>query len=85
MNTVTTTENLRELCIKNDWFTEGSNSQYEKMFRMNKEGASMEELATVIWLCSDEEKHSRRDILETLEDTREAYQKALKEAERDEY
>ena len=32
---------LRELCIKNDWFTCGTVKQYEKLFDRNKEGASI--------------------------------------------
>lgn len=59
-------ETLRNLCIKNNWFTEGTNSQYEKLFYMNKSNASIEHIATVIWLCSDSEEHTRRDIIFTL-------------------
>lgn len=46
-------EDLRRLCIKKDWFTEGTNEQYAKLFHANKLGASVETLATIIWLCSD--------------------------------
>lgn len=53
--TVTTTENLRSLCIKNNWFTEGTNEQYEKLFRANEFDFSIEEIATIIWLCSKDE------------------------------
>jgi hypothetical protein len=63
---VTTPEKLRMLCIENDWFTCGSNRQYEKMFQANELLAPIEEIATIIWLCSDDEIHCRRDILETL-------------------
>jgi len=52
---VTTTENLRTLCIKNGWFKCGSNRQYEKLFRANELDFSIEEIATIIWLCSDDE------------------------------
>ncbi len=48
-----TNEALRELCIKNNWFTCGSNHQYNKLFEMNENGRSVCELALVIWLCSD--------------------------------
>ena len=51
--TVTTTENLRSLCIKNNWFTCGSNQQYEKLFYANEHDFSIEEITTIIWLCSD--------------------------------
>ena len=59
-------EHLRRLCIKHNWFTEGTNTQYEKLFYANQNGASVEELATIIWLCSDGEQHCRRDILAVL-------------------
>ena len=67
--TVTTTSSLRNLCIKNNWFTEGSNKQYEKLFYANEHRCPIEEIATIIWLCSDNE-WSRRDILFELKDTR---------------
>lgn len=44
---------LRELCIKNDWFTCGTIKQYEKLFDRNKEGASIAELSIIIWVCSN--------------------------------
>ena len=43
-----TTTALRALCIKNDWFNHGSNHQYGKLFDRAAEGASPEELATII-------------------------------------
>lgn len=46
---------LRELCIKNNWFTCGTCEQYEKFFELNENEASLETLATVNWLCSDED------------------------------
>lgn len=39
---------LRELCIKNDWFTCGTIKQYEKLFDRNKEEASINELSIII-------------------------------------
>jgi len=71
--TVTTPDELRSLCIRKNWFTCGSNRQYEKMFHMNESLAPIEEIATVIWLCSDEEQHCRRDILEELKEVHEEY------------
>lgn len=44
---------LRELCIKNDWFTCGTIKQYEKLFDRNKEEASIAELSIIIWVCSN--------------------------------
>lgn len=61
-------EDLRVLCIQEDWFTNGDNSQYEKLFDMNREGASLEELALVIWICSSDV--SREEVLKKLTDRR---------------
>ena len=61
-------EDLRTLCIKHNWFTEGSNEQYEKLFYANRNGCSLDELVTIIWLCSDAGMHCRRDIRYTILD-----------------
>lgn len=44
---------MYNLCVKNSWFTCGTNSQYDKLFEMVREGRTAEELALVIWVCSD--------------------------------
>lgn len=62
---ITTTTNLRNLCIKNNWFTCGSIEQYNKLFYANEMGYSIKEIAIIIWLCSDD-KCCLEDILETL-------------------
>lgn len=59
------TETLRDLCIKNNWFTCGSNSQYNKLFDMNENGCPIDELALVIWICS-KESFSREQIKQEL-------------------
>ena len=59
-----TTTALRALCIKNDWFNHGSNHQYGKLFDRAAEGASLEELATIIWVCSEDV--TREQIIEQL-------------------
>ena len=51
-------EDLRILCIEMDWFTGGTNAQYQKLFDMNADGCPLEELALAIWLCSS---GTRRD------------------------
>lgn len=63
-------EKLRELCIKNGWFGRGTNFQYDKLFYANKMGCSIDELATIIWLCTDCEELGtcRREIKLTLEE-----------------
>ena len=56
---------LYHLCNKYQWFTGGDCSQYEKLFEKNREEASLETLATIIWLCSS--SYDEKQILEILE------------------
>ena len=60
-------ERLRSLCIKHQWFAEGTCEQYDKLFYANTHGAPVEEIVTMIWLCSDAETWCRRDIKSILE------------------
>lgn len=55
---------LRSLCIKNDWFSAGSNAQYEKFFEANENGATISQLALIIWICSS--SVSRTEIEQKL-------------------
>lgn len=75
--TVTTPEKLRSLCITHNLFTEGTNSQYDKLFYANANGCPIEEIATIIWLCSDE-NWCRRDILSILSEERQNYLRKIK-------
>lgn len=76
--TVTTNAELMKMCIANNWFTEGTNGQYRKLFYANENGCPIEEIATMIWLCTDCEDYinkygvqwCRRDILLELETAR---------------
>lgn len=45
---------VRELCIKNHWFTCGDNTQYERLFERVRAGAEIDEIATIIWICSED-------------------------------
>lgn len=46
---------LREMCIENNWFTCGSNMQYDRLFKMNESGKfSISQIALVIWLCCED-------------------------------
>ena len=62
-----TVDQVYALCNEYQWFTGGSNDQYEKLFIIINEKAPIEEVATVIWLCSDD-KWCRRDILAELKE-----------------
>ncbi len=74
---VTTRGNLSALCIKHDWFTCGTREQYEKMFYANEHSCPIEEIATIIWLCSDD-NWRRQDILSILIDEKLNYIKLIK-------
>lgn len=56
---------LRTLCIKHNWFNGGTNSQYVKLFDRAHEGASLEELAIIIWVCTADEVE-QSEIVEEL-------------------
>lgn len=78
---ITTPDELRALCIKNNWFTRGTNTQYERLFEANEADCSIEEIATIIWLCTDCENiinkygthWSRKDILAELKEAQNKY------------
>lgn len=59
------TDKLYLLCNKYQWFTCGSIRQYDRLFEKNKQGASLETLALIIWLCSSDA--AEKDILEILQ------------------
>lgn len=46
------TMDLRDICIRHDWFTGGSCEAYEKLFQRCEEGADLNELALLIWVCT---------------------------------
>ena len=76
--TVCSTAELRQLCIDNDWFTEGSIRQYEKMFDANCEVKPIEFIATIIWTCSNA---GYEDILAKLNEKMNEYLKGINEEE----
>lgn len=51
---------LRQLCIKHEWFTEGTNTQYERMFELAKDvvknaadpALAVTRITDAIWMCS---------------------------------
>lgn len=75
--TVTTFGRLKDLCIENEWFTCGDCEQYSKLFYANENGATIAEIATIIWLCSDENVR-RSDILNELKKARKEFLKIFK-------
>lgn len=57
-------QTLYRLCNEKKYFTCGTNEQYEKLFELNALNTSTIELATIIWICSD--NISRKDIINEL-------------------
>ena len=55
---------IRSLCIKKDWFTNGTNTQYERLFDRVRDGADIDEIATIIWVCS--ENVTKEEIINQL-------------------
>lgn len=55
---------LRSFCIRNNYFTAGDCDMYRKLFTASEEGASLDDLATMIWMCST--NVSRSEVLENL-------------------
>ena len=68
MRITKTTAEVRSLCIKNDWFTHGTNTQYERLFDRVRDRADIDEIATIIWVCS--ENVTKEEIVKELLPTR---------------
>lgn len=45
-------EKYRQVCIKYNFFSCGTNSQYEKVFTLINNGISLNELAIATYICS---------------------------------
>ncbi len=60
-----TVPKLYSLCNKYQWFTDGSIRQYDRLFEKAKDGASLKELALIIWICSS--NMTEQEILAILE------------------
>ncbi len=58
------TDKLYRICNKYQWFTSGSINQYDKLFERNKDGTSLQTLATIIWICFN--GYSENEILQIL-------------------
>lgn len=55
---------LYALCNREGWFNGGTGAQYDKFFELADNGAEIEELALIIWLCTpDVEREEIEDKL----------------------
>lgn len=59
-------ENLRKLCLSNKWFTDCTSSQFSKLLQANAKGCSLDELAAIIWVCSDTAQCCIGQIADTI-------------------
>lgn len=59
------------LCNKHGWFDCGTCVQYERLRKMVNNGASLHDIALVIWICTDSASG------ETLESISEKLQRAM--------
>lgn len=71
---ITYPDMLRELCIRENWFTCGNTRQYQKLFEMNDEKCPLADIAVVIWICSNDVPRS--EIVKKLNQVRTEYMAA---------
>ena len=57
---------LYKECNKNQWFTCGSCEQYDRMFELESNGITIDELAAIIYICSNPTEWNFVDILDRL-------------------
>lgn len=63
-------EDVYTLCNEKQYFTCGTNRQYERMFDMVRNGDPLPYIAQAIWLCSDDDadiKEITRELMELSE------------------
>lgn len=53
-----TREEVKRYCIVNNLFTCGCNNQYEKMLNLVDMQYPLHDIATIIWCCSETDKHA---------------------------
>lgn len=51
----TAIDDVRQLCIKKNWYTRGTNKEYDKLFNLVKDGAAIMDIARDIYLHSTDE------------------------------
>lgn len=51
----TAIKDVRQLCVKKNWYTQGTNKEYEKFFNIVGKGAAIMDIARDIYLHSTDE------------------------------
>ena len=78
------TEKLRNLCIRHHWFEHGTNLQYDRLFQFNSQGASLHELALIIWVCSDDSvENIERTIFEEVKKNQQSNTELIHQEEKE--
>ena len=62
------TKRLQCFCEDNNYFTGGSNDQYNKFFELAKKNVPADVLATILWVCSDFEQSEIPKVTEEIEE-----------------
>lgn len=55
---VLTAQKVIDYCIKNNFFTHGDNMQYKRVLELAEKGFPLHDIATMIWICSETDKHA---------------------------
>ena len=53
-----TSQKVIDYCIKNNLFTHGDNMQHKRVQELAEKGFPLHDIATMIWICSDTDKHA---------------------------
>lgn len=80
LHTTIPNDTLRRICIKNNWFDAGDNTQYQKMFAINDTFPTIRELALIIMICTSTETATLDEIIERIELAHEKYVEPYKTA-----
>lgn len=67
---------MYSLCNRKQYFTHGSNEQYDKFFKMVGEKAPLDSIARVLWVCSDDKfsfNECYKDCYDNLMAVKEVY------------
>ena len=53
-----TAQKVIDYCIDNKLFTHGDNGQYRRVLELAGNGFPLHDIATMIWICSETDKHA---------------------------
>lgn len=53
-----TSQKVIDYCIDNKLFTHGDTDQYKRVLELAEKSFPLHDIATMIWICSDTDKHA---------------------------